>query len=111
MRALTVLDRLENAFAEVFLFVPVAQFDGFVLAGAGAAGNGGPAARFVLERNVHLDGRIAPGIEDLTGFYEFDAECHVIFLCIIGRTGLRTFMDTERQPVDRRAVRAFRRGR
>ncbi len=71
-----VLDGLGDALAEVDFFVIVAQLDGFVLAGAGAAGHAGPAQGPVLQHHVHLDGGVAAGIEDLPALDEFNAQAH-----------------------------------
>ena len=46
---------------------PVAQLDGLVGAGRGARGHGGAAEGAVLQRDIHLDRRIAAAIENLTG--------------------------------------------
>ena len=71
-----VFDGLGDALAELTFLVVVAQFDGFMLAGAGAAGDRGPAEGAVFEHHVHFDGGIAAGIENLPGLDEFDAEAH-----------------------------------
>ena len=60
-----VVDGLGDALAEEQLLVAVAQLPGFVDAGAGAAGDGGPADRAVVERDIDFDGRIAAAIENL----------------------------------------------
>ncbi len=67
-----VLDGLQNALAEINLLVVIAQLDGFMLAGAGAAGDGGAAQRAVFENYVDFDRGIAARIEDLAGVDEFD---------------------------------------
>ena len=61
---LDVFDGLENAFAEVVVFVAVAEFDGFVLAGGGAGGDGGAAYGSAVEDDVGFDGGIAAGVEN-----------------------------------------------
>jgi hypothetical protein len=43
-----VVDGLGNAFAEITFFIAVAEFEGFVLAGAGAGRNGRAADRASL---------------------------------------------------------------
>jgi len=48
-------DGFENAFAEVFRLVPVAELEGFVFAGRGTGGNSGAASRAVSDINVSLD--------------------------------------------------------
>ena len=58
---------LRNSAAEILLLVAVAQFPCFVHAGAGAAGNGGPAERAVDQGHVDLNGRIAAAVENLSG--------------------------------------------
>ena len=67
-----VLDGFQNAFAEIDFFVVIAEFDGFMLAGAGAAGDGGPAEGAVFENDVDFDRGIAARIENLAAVDEFD---------------------------------------
>ena len=67
MIVVDVVDRLEDALAEIALLVAVAQFDGLVGAGAGAAGHGGPADGAVVEDDFDFDGRIAAAIENFAG--------------------------------------------
>jgi hypothetical protein len=55
---------VEDAFAEVVVFVSIAEFDGLVLAGGGSAGNGGAAFGSAVEEDVGLDGGITAGVED-----------------------------------------------
>ena len=74
---LTFSTALVDALADVDLLVAVAQLDRLVLAGAGAGRDGGAAERAVLEQDVHLDGRVAAGVEDLPALDEFDVEAHV----------------------------------
>ncbi len=62
-----VFDGLGDAFAEVTLFVAVAELDGFVFAGAGAGGNGGAADGAAREDDVHFNGGIAARVENLAG--------------------------------------------
>ena len=62
-----VLDGLGDTLSEVALFVAVAQFDGFVLAGAGAGGDCGAADGAGIEEDINLDGGIATGVQDLAG--------------------------------------------
>src|SRR5262249_40306780 len=62
-----VADRLQDAAAEVAGLVAVAQFDGLVGAGAGAAGDGGAAAGAVGQDGFYLDGRVAAAVQDLAG--------------------------------------------
>ena len=64
---LDVFDGLEDAFAEVVALVAVAEFDGFVLAGGGAAGNGGAAHGAAGEDDFGFDGGVSAGIEDFAG--------------------------------------------
>ena len=61
------VDGLLDALAEVAALVAVAQFDGLVLAGGGAGGNGCAADRAVREQDLDFDGGVAAGIEDLAG--------------------------------------------
>ena len=72
MASLTFSTALSDALAEVALLVAVAQLDGLVRAGAGAAGDGGPADGAVGEDDVDLDGRVAAAVEDLAGVNAFD---------------------------------------
>ena len=70
---------------------------GFVLAGAGAAGDRGAAERAVFEKDVHFNGRIAAGVENLTALNEFDGEAHVQLLVssfLISLTDSEGRMDT-----------------
>ena len=62
--AVHIRDGLADALAEVTLLVAVAQFDGFVFAGAGAGGHGRAADRAAGQRHVHFHGRITARIED-----------------------------------------------
>ena len=57
-------DRLGDALAAVAR-VAVAELDGLVGAGAGAARDRGPAAGARDELDLHLDGGVAAGVEDL----------------------------------------------
>ena len=61
------VDGLAYALAEIFLFVAVAQFPGFVLAGGRPARDGRAALGTAFEEDLHLHGRVAPGVEDLEG--------------------------------------------
>ncbi len=61
------LDGLEDAFAEVARLVAVAEFPGFVLAGAGAARDRSAADGAAFEFHIDFDGGIAAGVNDLTG--------------------------------------------
>ena len=60
-----IFDGAQHALAEVARLVAVAQFEGFVLAGGGAGGHRGAAARAVFEDDVGFDGGIAARIENL----------------------------------------------
>jgi hypothetical protein len=62
-----ILDGLKDAFAEVNVFVSVAEFDGLVFAGAGATGNGGGSDVASGEKHIDFNGGVAPGVEDLAG--------------------------------------------
>ena len=64
---LDVFDGVEDAFAEVVVLVAVAEFDGFVLAGGGSAGNGGAAFGSAVEEDVGFDGGVSAGVEDFAG--------------------------------------------
>jgi len=52
---------LLHALAAVAVLVAVAEFDGFVLAGGGAGGNGGAAEVAAGELDVDFDGGICRG--------------------------------------------------
>ena len=52
---------------QVAILHAVAQFPGFVFAGAGAARHGGAADRAAGELDIDFDGGIAAGIKDLAG--------------------------------------------
>ena len=69
-----VLNSLENALAGVALLVAVAQLNGLELTGRRAGGNRS-AGLGAVEDHLDLNGRVAAGVEDLTGFDEFDG-CH-----------------------------------
>src|SRR5262249_11083015 len=60
-----VLHRLEHALAAEALGITVAQLDGFVLAGRGAARDGGGAVRAARQGDVGFDGGIASRIQNL----------------------------------------------
>ena len=64
---LHVCDRFLRPLAEVTLLVAVAQLDGLVLAGGSPGRNCGAAEGAADEAHVDLDGRIASGVDDLTG--------------------------------------------
>ena len=61
---LDVFYGLEDALAEVVLFVSVAKFNGLVLAGGGSAGNGGAPFGSAVEDDVGLNGGVSAGVED-----------------------------------------------
>jgi hypothetical protein len=58
---------LQHALAHVAALVAVALFHGLVDAGRRARGHRGAALRAVLQRDVDLDGGVAPAVEDLAG--------------------------------------------
>jgi hypothetical protein len=62
--AIDVGHRLLHALAEVALLVAVAQFDGLVLAGGGARGDGRAALRAGGQLHIDFYGRVAAGIEN-----------------------------------------------
>ena len=62
--AVDVGDRLRDALAGPGV-AAVAQLDRLELAGRGARGDRGEAARAGLERDLDLDGRVAARVEDL----------------------------------------------
>ena len=55
----------ENPLSEIAFLIAVAQFDGFVFAGGGAAGNGSAAHAAIGQLYLGLYGRIAAGIKNL----------------------------------------------
>src|ERR1700733_8435562 len=57
-----------------------------MFAGAGAAGNGGPADGAVFENDIHFDGGIAARVENLSALNEFDADAHGIARTIGGKS-------------------------
>ena len=68
-------DRFGHALAEIAGFVAIAEFDGFVLPGAGSAGNSSATEDSSGEFDVGFDGRIPAGIKDLTGTDGGDGGC------------------------------------
>ena len=75
---LDVVDGFEDAFAEEVGLVVVAEFDGLVLAGGGAGGDGGAAAGAGLEGDVGLDGGVTAGVEDFAGGDGGDFGVHAV---------------------------------
>jgi hypothetical protein len=65
-------DRLAHAATEVTLLVAVAQLHRLALAGGGAGGHRRPSDGPALERHLHLDGGVAPAVQDLPGEDGFD---------------------------------------
>jgi hypothetical protein len=63
--AVHVCDRRGDALASVPLLVSVAQLDGLVSAGAGAAGHGRPADAVVFQDDVNFNGGISPAVQNL----------------------------------------------
>ena len=66
-----VLDRAGHALAAVF-GAAVSQLDGLEGAGGGPARYARPGHGPVIERHLDLEGRVAPGIQDLPGMYRFN---------------------------------------
>ena len=62
-----VADGLQHAAAQVAFLVAVAQLDGFVGAGAGAAGDGGPTPRVRGQKDVDFERRVATAVQDFAG--------------------------------------------
>src|ERR1019366_1138420 len=60
-------DGFANALACVVVGIAVAQFAGFVLAGAGPRWHDGPAHDPASAVDVHLDRRLAAAVENLSG--------------------------------------------
>jgi hypothetical protein len=63
---LYVFNGLEDTFAEVVLLVAVAEFDRFVLAGGGSAGDSGAATDAAFEDDVGFDCGVAAGVQNFT---------------------------------------------
>ena len=66
--AVHVLHGLENTFAQEARFVSVAQFDGLVLSGGGAAGDDGAADCSVYQLHFRFHGRIAARIQNFAAY-------------------------------------------
>jgi len=62
-----VFDRLEHALAEIAAGLAVPHFEGLVLAGGGAGGDRGAALGAAFEQDIHLEGGVSTGVENLTG--------------------------------------------
>ena len=69
--AVDVADGLHDALAAVGV-AAVAQLGGLELAGGGAGGDGGAPVRAGAQLDLHLDGGVAAGVEDLACVYRFD---------------------------------------
>ncbi len=79
-----VIDRLEHPLAlEELLLFGISQFPSFVHAGAGAAGDRGPAKRAVGQGHVDLNGRIAAAVENLSGV-NVNNRTHRQILALVG---------------------------
>ncbi len=64
---LDVLDCFQSPLAEVALFVAIAEFDGLVGAGAGAAWHRCAADDAGTELDIDFHSRVAPAVENFTG--------------------------------------------
>ena len=83
-----VLDGLGDAFAEVALLVAVAQFEGFVFAGAGARGHRRAAHRAAGQDHVNFHRGVTARIEDFTRLYVMDcAHKYVVFNSELRKSG------------------------
>jgi hypothetical protein len=49
--------------------VAISKFYGFVFAGAGSGGNCRPTSRAIKKLYLDFQRRVAPGIQDFSGFY------------------------------------------
>ncbi len=82
--AIDVRYGLQNALAEILGLVAVAQFDGFVFAGGGAAGDNGPGVGSAIEKNLGFNRGVAAGVQHLASADIGDAgnghECVLILL-------------------------------
>ena len=74
--SLTLSTALSVPLPQIALLVAVAQFDGLVGAGAGAARHGGAADGAVAENHVDLDGRVAAAVEDFAGVDRLNGGAH-----------------------------------
>ena len=70
-------DGFEDACAEVFRLIAIAEFQGFVFASGSARGNDGAAESAGLEQDFGLDGGIAARVKDLAGVNAGDFSGHV----------------------------------
>ena len=61
------IQAMQDAFAQVALFVAVPYFNSLVLAGGSAGGNHGAAISAGLGKDFNLKGGIAAGIQHLNG--------------------------------------------
>ena len=64
-----VADSSQDALAFISCLVIVTELEGLVLARAGAGRHGHASPRAVVEEYVHLDGRVSPGVQDLSAYY------------------------------------------
>ena len=72
-----------DAFAEIALWIVVAQFNGFVLAGGRAGWYGGAADCAISKMHVGFDSGIAAGVEDLAA-HNFD-DFHMVLFWVSAR--------------------------
>ncbi len=70
-----VPDRPQHPFPSIPLGVPVAELECLVSARRRAAGNGRPTGAAGPEEDLHLDGGIAPRVEDFTAL-DMNDRCH-----------------------------------
>ncbi len=83
---LTLRDGRQDALAAVAL-ATVAQLHRLVDAGRRARWNDGPPGGARVEHDLHLDGRVAAGVEDLPADYLFDhAHCRASLLLAVWET-------------------------
>jgi hypothetical protein len=71
-----LVDRGDDALAQVLVLVVVAELDGLVLAGRRARGHRRTPDGAALQADLHLDGGVAAGIQNLTTVDESDLEGH-----------------------------------
>ena len=74
-----MMNGFRHAFFQITVLVPVTEFPGLMLAGAGSTGNSGPAPGSIFKPDVHFDSGISTTIEDFPTVYVSDRG-HVMFL-------------------------------
>ena len=75
------LDRAADSLAAV-LRAAVAELDGLEGAGRGSARHPGPPDGPVVQRDLDLEGRVAPGVQDLPGMDRFNGGHRRLLACV-----------------------------